>query len=289
MAGFESKNQGEIYKDARFKIGYYSQEVADQLNSKKTVLEETVNKAGNYTPNQVRNVLGGFLFRGDDVAKQIRVLSGGEKSRLALACLLFQSANFLILDEPTNHLDKLSKAVLYEALKSFEGTIILVSHDRFFIDKIVNRVIEISDGKLRRFWGNYTDYLHKKELEKVETFDDYRSQTVFSKKPEEFQNGLQKKSKTQKRLEAEKRNRRSRLIKEQKIRMEKIESKIEKLEIKKEKLEQKMADPSTFQKNRDIKTIQIEFHQTVELLQKFYRDWDAVAEKIDKINSDFEG
>lgn len=287
LAGFESNNQGKIYKDARFKVGYYSQEVADQLNSEKKVLEETVNKAGNYTPNQVRNVLGGFLFRGDDVSKQIRVLSGGEKSRLALACLLFQSANFLILDEPTNHLDKLSKVVLYEALKFFDGTIVLVSHDRFFINKIANRVIEISDGKLRQFWGNYTDYLHKKELEEAETFDEYRSKTEFSKKPDEFQNVLQKKSKTQKRLEAEERNRRSRLIKEQKIRMEKIESKIEKLESKKEKLEQKMADPATFQKSGDIKVIQIEFHQTVELLQKNYRDWDVVAEEIDKISSDF--
>jgi ATP-binding cassette subfamily F protein 3 len=109
----------------------------------------------------IKTLLGAFLFTGDDADKRISVLSGGEKSRVMLACLLAQPVNFLVLDEPTNHLDITSREVLLEALQEFEGTVMIVSHDRFFLKHLVNRVIEVDHGALKAYEGNYDYYLTK--------------------------------------------------------------------------------------------------------------------------------
>ena len=116
---------------------------------------------------EVRTVLGRFLFRGDDVLKIVRDLSGGEKARLQLAKLMLEKNNLLILDEPTNHLDITSKQVLEEALKNYEGTIVFVSHDRYFINKIANKVLDITDNGHNMYLGNYDYYLEKREQEKI--------------------------------------------------------------------------------------------------------------------------
>ena len=145
---------------------YFAQDQAEELDPKKDVLKTVEESAGMETRTQLRTLLGSFLFHGDDVFKSVSVLSGGEKSRLALAKMLLQPANFLIMDEPTNHLDMKSKRVLQEALSNYEGTFAIVSHDRAFLDPIVNKVLEVKPGSVRTFLGTLSDYILKKKEER---------------------------------------------------------------------------------------------------------------------------
>ena len=141
-------------------LGYYDQKQAE-FESSKTILNELWDEYPLMKEAEVRTVLGRFLFRGDDVLKIVRELSGGEKARLQLAKLMLEKNNLLILDEPTNHLDITSKQVLEEALKNYEGTILFVSHDRYFINKIANKVLDITDNGHNIYLGNYDYYLEK--------------------------------------------------------------------------------------------------------------------------------
>lgn len=144
-------------------MGYFSQYSSDILNSSNTIFEEVSSIIPKETIGYIKNLLGSFQFSGDDADKKIGILSGGEKSRVMLACLLAQPLNFLVLDEPTNHLDIASREVLLEALQNFEGTVIIVSHDRYFLRNMVNRVFEIDHGKMNIYEGDYNYYLNKKE------------------------------------------------------------------------------------------------------------------------------
>lgn len=161
IVGETTASEGNLVVGSNVKIGYFSQHALDLLNPKKTVFEEVTDKLPDASIGFVRNLLGAFLFSGDDVEKRISVLSGGEKSRLVLALILASPLNLLILDEPTNHIDIDSRAVLLEAVKKFDGTVMVVSHDRHFLKQIVNRVFEIRDGELRIYEGNYDYYLEK--------------------------------------------------------------------------------------------------------------------------------
>jgi len=143
-------------------IGYFSQYSSDVLKPENTIFEEVSSILPNETVGYVRNLLGSFLFSGDDIDKPISVLSGGEKSRVMLACLLSQPYNFIILDEPTNHLDIASREVLLDALKEFKGTVMIVSHDRYFLRHFITRVFEVDHGKLNIYEGDYDYYESKK-------------------------------------------------------------------------------------------------------------------------------
>src|SRR5690625_2524193 len=165
------KNQAGIILGTNVQIGYYSQE-QETLKSNKTVLAEVWDDFPNKTEQEIRTVLGNFLFSGDEVDKFVYMLSGGEKARVALAKLMLQRANFLILDEPTNHLDLASKEVLETALQRFPGTILFVSHDRYFINEIADQVFELQADKLTVYLGDYDYYMEKKleeeEIKKLE-------------------------------------------------------------------------------------------------------------------------
>ncbi|OQY39475.1 MAG: hypothetical protein B6229_03680 [Spirochaetaceae bacterium 4572_7] len=143
------------------KIGYFSQYSSDSLNRDNTVYDEVAALLPNETIGYIKNLLGSFLFSGDDIDKPISILSGGEKSRVMLACLLSQPYNFLVLDEPTNHLDIASREVLLDALKEFKGTVMIVSHDRYFLRSFINRVFEVDHGKLHIYEGDYKYYESK--------------------------------------------------------------------------------------------------------------------------------
>ncbi|MBP7263336.1 MAG: ABC-F family ATP-binding cassette domain-containing protein [Spirochaetia bacterium] len=163
LAGRDSGYEGTLRLGTGITVGYFSQDVADELDDELTVEEEAESACPTALLPSIRNLLGAFLFRGDDVHKPVRVLSGGERSRLALLKMLLHPANLLILDEPTNHLDLDSKDVLLDALKRFPGTVLFVSHDRFFIEGLADRVLELSCGSTPRlFVGDYTYYLAKK-------------------------------------------------------------------------------------------------------------------------------
>jgi ATP-binding cassette subfamily F protein 3 len=162
VAGQAEPTAGDLSVGAGINIGYFSQHALDVLNSNKTIFDEIHDRIPEATIGYVRNLLGAFLFSGDDVYKKVAVLSGGEKSRVVLATLLARPNNLLILDEPTNHLDIRSREMLLEALKSFEGTVLLVSHDRHFLRQVTNKVFELGKGELRVYEGTYNEYLDRR-------------------------------------------------------------------------------------------------------------------------------
>lgn len=155
--------EGEAIVGPSIKIGYFGQQTLEELNGENTILEELQVKLPGENNGTLRNILASFLFRGDEVFKKVKLLSGGERARLILAYLLSTPYNCLIMDEPTNHLDIDSREVLLDALKRYEGTLLLVSHDRFFLREITNRVFEVDHGEITVFEGNYQYYLDKKK------------------------------------------------------------------------------------------------------------------------------
>ncbi|WP_299549186.1 ABC-F family ATP-binding cassette domain-containing protein [Seonamhaeicola sp.] len=177
---------GDIRFDGHLKLGhnvqlgYFAQNQAEYLDGNKTVLDTMIDAANETNRSKVRDILGSFLFRGDEVEKYVRVLSGGERNRLALAKLMLQPFNVLIMDEPTNHLDIKSKNVLKEALKRYEGTLILVSHDRDFLQGLTNKVYEFKDHKIKEYLGDIDYYL---EQRKVENLREVEKRTVVKEAP----------------------------------------------------------------------------------------------------------
>jgi ATP-binding cassette subfamily F protein 3 len=163
MSGQTESSSGKCEIGASVSVGYFSQFSLEVLDPKKTVIEELRGRVKEKNDGYLRNLLAAFLFRGDDVEKKISVLSGGEKSRLILAGLMSQNHNLLILDEPTNHLDLASREVLLKALKEFEGTVIMVSHDRYFLRELSSKVLEVSKGGVLYFPGDFDYYLEKKK------------------------------------------------------------------------------------------------------------------------------
>ena len=193
-------SQGQVKLGHNVQLGYFAQDQSQQLDGQLTVLETAQQAATEENRKSVRDVLGAFLFRGEDVDKKVSVLSGGERNRLALCKLLLQPFNVLVMDEPTNHLDLQSKSVLKEALKKFEGTLILVSHDRDFLQDLCNHVFEFKNQRVKAFLGGIADYLEQKqmgslqELEQKQKVKSEKNQNVnayrLQKKRKQHQNKL---------------------------------------------------------------------------------------------------
>ena len=163
LSGAETLSEGEYKIGHNVEVDYFAQDQYKELNPESAVYDDLRDLAPRRTETELRNILGSFLFSDEDVFKKIGVLSGGERNRYALARMLLQPSNFLLLDEPTNHLDMRAKDVLLEALESFTGTVVFVSHDRYFIDKLATRVFEVGEGKVVDYPGNYEEYLWKKQ------------------------------------------------------------------------------------------------------------------------------
>lgn len=200
--------EGEAKVGYNVEIGYYAQNQEDVLDKKDTVFETLDRIAVGDVRNKLRDILAAFLFKGEDIDKKVAVLSGGERARLAMAKLMLRSYNLLALDEPTNHMDIRSKDILKQALKKYDGTLILVSHDRDFLNGLVDKVYEFSDGKVREHLGGVDDFLRAKKLESLHQLDtsrkdrekseqqapvkqakdDYRQQKVFSKEERKIKN-----------------------------------------------------------------------------------------------------
>ncbi|PRX56316.1 ABC-F family ATP-binding cassette domain-containing protein [Flagellimonas meridianipacifica] len=186
----ELEHKGEVKLGHNVQIGYFAQNQADYLDGEKTILDTMVDAANEGNRSKVRDILGSFLFRGDDVEKYVKVLSGGERNRLALAKMLLQPFNVLIMDEPTNHLDIKSKNVLKQALKSFEGTLILVSHDRDFLQGLTNKVYEFKDGNIKEYLGDIDFYLEQRQAEdfrKIERKDKPQNESKSAPKENDYQ------------------------------------------------------------------------------------------------------
>ncbi len=163
MLGLTEPTEGTVVLGANVEVGYFSQHALELLNQENTIFEELTNNLPALSTGVIRSILGAFLFSGDDIEKKIRVLSGGEKSRVVLAIMLAKRPNLLVLDEPTNHLDIESREVLLKTLKAYEGTLLIVSHDRHFLKEITNRVFEVSHGSLSIYEGSYEHYLEARQ------------------------------------------------------------------------------------------------------------------------------
>lgn len=196
LMGAEAPTEGTCaLGDHNIIPAYFEQNQAEALDLSKTVLSTIADEVFDWSDTKIRTLLGCFLFPGDEVFKKVESLSGGEKARLALAKMMLKTANFLVLDEPTNHLDIPAKEMIEEALTNYDGTVIVISHDRYFISKIANRIIEIRDGELHSYSGNYAYYLEKKEEEK--------NQALAKKRAEEEAKRLAEKRAKQKEKEKE--------------------------------------------------------------------------------------
>ena len=178
----ELEHKGNLKLGHNVQIGYFAQNQAEYLDGSKTVLDTMIDAANETNRSKVRDILGSFLFRGDEAEKYVRVLSGGERNRLALAKLMLQPLNVLVMDEPTNHLDIKSKNVLKDALKRFEGTLLVVSHDRDFLQGLTNKVYEFKDQKIKEYLGDIDFYLEQRN---VENLREVEKRTVVKETPKE--------------------------------------------------------------------------------------------------------
>jgi ATP-binding cassette, subfamily F, member 3 len=256
-------------------ITYYAQDVADELNPDLDIIEsvEGINEA--LSIGQLRSLLGSFLFSGDDVFKKVGILSGGEKSRVALAKILLQKSNLIVLDEPTNHLDISSKEVLQNALVNYSGSLILVSHDVDFLRPIVSRVVEIKNGILKTYLGGIEYYLSKRE-EEIRGYKDEPSSAVSASR------------KDQKRIEAEKRQKKFIATKDILKEISVVESEIEKLEKKLKEIELVLADPSLYSKGEEAKEKTLEFRNIKTVLDNKISRWTELSDKLAAIESQFD-
>ena len=278
IAGDDSSFSGEVKLGAGVKIGYFSQDNAERLKGSQTVLEAVEEDAPLELIPKLRDMLGAFLFRGDDVFKSLDVLSGGEKSRVALLKLLLRPVNFLILDEPTNHLDMHSKDVLLSALKDFGGTVIFVSHDRGFIEDLSTRVLELKPGKYRLFPGDYRYYMERLEREEagLETSapSERTSERTEIKKPATVSSGKVS-WEEQKKLDAQKRK------------MERtvnaLEEEILATEEKKSVLENSMANPDVYSNAVKAKAVQKEIDELNSKLDELNKQWEEAAEALEAL------
>jgi ATP-binding cassette subfamily F protein 3 len=271
-------NSGEKILGHNTIVSYYAQDVADNLNPDLDLIETVDGIAENKTVGQLRSLLGSFLFSGDDVFKKVGVLSGGEKSRVALCKILLTKANFIILDEPTNHLDYTSKLILQKALMDFNGSLILVSHDVDFLRPIATKVIDIRKGKLKTYLGDIDYFLSKRELSSLE-----RDTTVIEKK--EKSETLNRKD--QKRLEAEIRQKKHSATKELVKEISQWEIKISSYENLINDFETKLADPEIYFDGDAAKDITNRFNKTKSELEIANKNWEELTEKLLKIESQF--
>lgn len=285
LAGLEPITDGERKVGYNVTPGYFAQHQADELDPKNTPLDEMRLAGSHESETKLRTILGSFLFVGDDVFKKVSVLSGGEKSRVALAKMLLNSGNFLIFDEPTNHLDMQSKNILQQALQQFPGTLMIVSHDRDFLDPIVSKTLEVQPGKIKTWLGNISYYLDKKSKEE-DALDDRRQAANKNQNGSEQTQTLSRKE--QRRLEAEKRNALSKKIKPLKKRIEKLEKNIEEYESRIAKIEELMAEPDFYDDSDRVKKISLEYEELKNSLTQAFGKWEEIAGRIEFIEKDYE-
>ncbi|WCM41615.1 ABC-F family ATP-binding cassette domain-containing protein [Flavobacterium sp. CBA20B-1] len=259
--------QGKIKIGHNVQLGYFAQNQADYLDGEKTLLDTMIDAATDANRSKVRDMLGSFLFRGDDVDKKVKVLSGGERNRLALAMLLLKPINVLLMDEPTNHLDIKSKNVLKAALKNYEGTLLLVSHDRDFLQGMTDKVYEFKDQKIKEYLGDINYFLEERNASDMRDFEQKKEQTatVSVKEAQKVEKSLsydeQKRIKTLN----------NKLSKAESIITE-LEKKIAKADLElAENYEQLMNDSKWFAAYEKLKT---DLEQTMQ-------EWEQVQEEID--------
>lgn len=269
IVGDKRADGGFIQIGNRVKPGYYSQEL-DRLNSEYTVLEQIENDF-DMGEREARNLLGMFLFRGDDVFKPVSLLSGGERARLTLLMLFLEKPNFLILDEPTNHLDIPTREIMEQALAAFGGTSLIVSHDRYFLDRVTTRILEMENGKLTEYLGNYSYYREKKKnLEEYER-DCMEAESAASSGKSLPEKEPAKEKKSERKAEPKAAPAPRKPVDSRK--MDNIE-----MEIQRQEAMLKMLTVEMNQTPENYESIMSEYNQAKQKLEKLYNKWEEMAE-----------
>ena len=259
----ELEHQGKLKLGHNVQIGYFAQNQAEYLDKNKTVLDTMIDAANETNRSKVRDILGAFLFRGEEVDKYVKVLSGGERNRLALAKLLLQPLNVLVMDEPTNHLDIKSKNVLKEALKKFQGTLILVSHDRDFLQGLTNKVYEFKNHKLKEYLGDIDFYLEQRNVENLRELE---KKEVVKSQPKETNKPSYEEQKKVKSLQNKLSN---------------LEAKIHSLEKEIKEIDVDLA--TNYDEVVSNPTFFDTYQKKKSNLEKLMEEWEVVQEEIDNL------
>ena len=257
-------DEGSFRLGSKVHIGYYDQE-HHVLHMEKTVFEEISDDYPNLTNTEIRNLLAAFLFTGDDVFKPISALSGGERGRVSLAKLMLSEANFLILDEPTNHLDIISKEILEDALNNYEGTVLYVSHDRYFINRTATRILELTNHKLVNYIGNYDYYLEKKE----ELTSIYAPEIQEEKTPEKISST---------KLDWQQKKEEQARIRKRENDLKKTEKAIEELESRDKEIDEELSKPEIATDPSKCIPLSAEKAEISEKLEELYEKWEELAQ-----------
>jgi ATP-binding cassette subfamily F protein 3 len=293
LSGVEDPSKGEQRLGHNVTLDYYAQQQAERLQGDNTVYQEIAQGARMDLVPQLRTLLGAFLFSGDTIEKRVAVLSGGEKSRLALAKMLLQPSNFLILDEPTNHLDIRTKDVLREALLQFGGTFVIVSHDRYFLKGLANKVMEMKDGQLITYPGSFEEFLAWKERNEESSvqrlassvqgpeskIENRRSESKDRQAVAEVLAVIEEAKRGKTTYEQQKAARAERQKREK--RLAELEKQIAVCEKRKKALETMMADGSTFSDPQRAKDLSTEYETLKQGLEGHYTAWSALAEEME--------
>ncbi len=274
LAGVEAPRAGLRKEGHNLDLAYFAQDQAQVLNPQRTVLEEITAAAPFDMVPRVRDILGSFLFSGDDVHKRVSVLSGGERNRLALAILLLRPANLLLLDEPTNHLDLASKEVLLHSLKSYRGTLVFVSHDRYFVDALATRVVEVGNGGVESCPGNYEDFLRAKAAQGDASHSDLR----VEHKEQGAEVGAAPQDKDERRRSHAERKEAQKQEKRRQKELEEVEGAIENSEAELEELERTMADPGLYQDPDRWRQASSRHNELKDEIAVLYERWESLQQ-----------
>ncbi len=275
IAGDETLDAGRIQLGEKTAMSYFAQHQTDQLDPQDTVLQSAM-RSGCTAEQSARDILGSFLFSGDAVFKQVKVLSGGEKNRLALAKMLLKPANLIVLDEPSNHLDIQSKSILQEALKAYDGSLIIISHDREFLDPIVSQTLEVNPAGHRMFWCNVSEY-----LEKIEAEDDG---SVPGNGPSKTTGKAPVNPKALRKLRVEMQNQ----LRPLKAAVSKWETESLKLEDEINQWEEKMKDPSFFSNRPDQQSDLQAYDAAKSNLEHAMEQWEKAQEELNAMEAKLE-
>ena len=284
LAGVLPFEKGERILGHGVTTSYFAQYYIELLNPKNTVIDELRTVAGDETDQRLRGMLGAFLFSGDDVTKEVSVLSGGEKTRLAIAKMLTRPANFILMDEPTNHLDIPSREILTDALEAYTGTICFITHDRTLIREIANKIIEIKNGGINVFNGGYDEFLEKEQPrdDKVpETLRIVRQVTSDAAAKRE-------QARLRKIAEGNLRNEHFRAISPVKKRITEIEEKVNSLTARIDEIEGLFADPNHYKDGYKVAETNREYVDSKEQIRKLTAEWDRLTAEAEKLAQEYQ-
>lgn len=264
MIGLLPPTKGHIETGSNMHLSYYAQNQSELLNLKSTVMEVMEDKTPEEMRTRIRTTLGSFLFSGDDVDKKVSILSGGERSRLAMASLIMKPCNFLVLDEPTNHLDIYSKEILKDAIKDYSGTLLVISHDREFLTGLTSKVIEFKDGQTKEFLGDIEYFLSKKNMDNMREVDLQKTETIVTSTQNVKKADPEDLRKLRKQIST-------------------IERQITKLEEEISKIEVKMNHPEYYNDPKYVETNK-QYQQFQTDLESKILEWDSLSSELDDIN-----